>query len=149
MTEQCRPLIEILAEIPDPRHGQGKRYALSSLLALACAALLCGYRSYSAMAEWGWNYDQAPQRTLGFRDGQTPSGTLKTSHIGCAMSPVTKTAPKSGAACLGMPQVMAALRNLAIGLLRWTGETNIAAACRRLAAQPESALALIGIKMEN
>lgn len=50
---------------------------------------------------------------------------------------------------VGIPQVMAALRNLTIGLLRWTGETNIAAACRRFAAQPESALALIGIKMEN
>ena len=33
-----------------------------------------------------------------------------------------------------IPQVMAALRNTAIGLLRWTGHTNIAALCR-LAAQ--------------
>ena len=72
MTEQCRPLIEILAEIPDPRHCQGKRYALSSLLALACAALLCGYRSYSAIAEWGRTYDPALPRALGFRDGQAP-----------------------------------------------------------------------------
>jgi predicted transposase YbfD/YdcC len=79
MSEQCRPLIELLAEIPDPRRGQGKRYALSSLLAFACAALLCGYRSYSAMAEWGRNYDQALQRALGFRDGQTPcASTLHT-----------------------------------------------------------------------
>ena len=79
MTEQCRPLIEILAEIPAPRHCQGKRYALSSLLALACAALLCGYRSYSAMAEWGRNYDQALPRALGFREGQTPcASTLHT-----------------------------------------------------------------------
>ncbi|MBI3988956.1 MAG: ISAs1 family transposase, partial [candidate division NC10 bacterium] len=35
-----------------------------------------------------------------------------------------------------IPQVMAALRNTVIGLLRWAGETNIAAACRRFAAQP-------------
>lgn len=44
-----------------------------------------------------------------------------------------------------IPQVMAALRNTAIGLMRVAGETNIAAACRRFAAQPWAALALIGI----
>ena len=47
------------------------------------------------------------------------------------------------------PQLMAALRNTAIGLLRWAGHTNIAAACRRMAAQPAQALALIGIECEN
>jgi hypothetical protein len=35
-----------------------------------------------------------------------------------------------------IPQVMAAFRNTAIGLMHWAGETNIAAACRRFAAQP-------------
>ncbi len=44
-----------------------------------------------------------------------------------------------------IPQVMAALRNTAIGLMRVAGEVNIAAACRRFAAQPWSALALLGI----
>ena len=48
-----------------------------------------------------------------------------------------------------IPQVLAALRNTTIGLLRWAGHTNIAAACRRLAAQPVQALALIGIELEN
>jgi len=48
-----------------------------------------------------------------------------------------------------IPQCMAALRNTAIGLLRWAGHTNIAAACRRMAAQPAKALALIGIEFEN
>ncbi len=43
-------------------------------------------------------------------------------------------------------QVMAALRNTVIGLMRKAGESNIAAACRRFAAQPQAALALIGIK---
>jgi hypothetical protein len=45
--------------------------------------------------------------------------------------------------------MMAALRHTAIGLLRWVGHTNIAATCRRLAAQPLQALACIGIKFEN
>ena len=48
-----------------------------------------------------------------------------------------------------VPQVMAALRNTAIGLLRLAGESNIAAACRRLAAQPEQALTLLGINLKT
>jgi len=48
-----------------------------------------------------------------------------------------------------IPQVMAAFRNTTIGLMHWVGETNIAAACRRFAAQPWAALALIGIRPDN
>jgi len=43
------------------------------------------------------------------------------------------------------PQVLVALRNLAIGLLRLAGATNIAAACRRYAAQPALALTAVGL----
>jgi hypothetical protein len=56
---------------------------------------------------------------------------------------------RSQVRCGSIPQVMAAFRNTAIGLLHWAGETNIAAACRRFAAQPWLALALIGITPEN
>jgi predicted transposase YbfD/YdcC len=48
-----------------------------------------------------------------------------------------------------VPQVMAALRNTAIGLLRSTGATNIAASCRYYAARPWEALALLGVLPEN
>jgi predicted transposase YbfD/YdcC len=47
----------------------------------------------------------------------------------------------------GIPEVMAALRNAAISLMRVTGATNIAAACRRYAAQPGLALAAIGLDL--
>ena len=43
------------------------------------------------------------------------------------------------------PQVMAALRNATIGLLRMAGATNIAAALRRNSAHPEEALAMLGL----
>jgi predicted transposase YbfD/YdcC len=62
---------------------------------------------------------------------------------------VTFDEDRSQVRCGNIPHVMAALRNTAIGLLRWAGHTNIAAACRRLAAQPAQALALIGITLEN
>ena len=48
-----------------------------------------------------------------------------------------------------IPQVMAALRNTAIGLLRLAGATNLAAACRRNAAQPWEALSLLGLSPPN
>jgi predicted transposase YbfD/YdcC len=62
---------------------------------------------------------------------------------------VTFDEDRSQVRCGNIPQVMAALRNTAIGLLRCAGYSNIAAACRRLAAQPLQALALIGIALEN
>jgi predicted transposase YbfD/YdcC len=46
-----------------------------------------------------------------------------------------------------IPEVMSSLRNTVIGLLRYSGETNIASACRRYAAQPLKALELIGISL--
>lgn len=43
------------------------------------------------------------------------------------------------------PQVLAALRNLVISLVRGAGHTNVAAALRRHAVHPSEALALVGI----
>jgi predicted transposase YbfD/YdcC len=69
----------MLVEVPDFRMAQGKRYSLAAILALACAAMLCGYRSYGALAEWGRNYGAALVRALGFRNAETPcAATLHT-----------------------------------------------------------------------
>jgi predicted transposase YbfD/YdcC len=43
------------------------------------------------------------------------------------------------------PQVMASLRNLAIGILKMTGHTSIAAACRHHARDPTRTLATLGL----
>ncbi|MFC1935511.1 hypothetical protein ACFLX9_01935 [Chloroflexota bacterium] len=47
--------------------------------------------------------------------------------------------------CGSGPQVIAAFRNLTIGLLRLAGHRNIAASLRRNSAHPQEALALLGI----
>jgi Transposase DDE domain len=46
------------------------------------------------------------------------------------------------------PQVLAALRNTVLGVLRRAGHPNIAAALRRHAAHPREALALLGLTIE-
>jgi predicted transposase YbfD/YdcC len=72
MTRPSLALIEVFSAIPDFRQARGKRHPLPAILALAAAAMLCGYRSYSAIAEWGRNYGQALAAALGFANGKTP-----------------------------------------------------------------------------
>ncbi len=72
MTTHCVPLITVLEQIPDVRHPRGKRHPLSAILALVCVATMCGYRSYSAMSEWGRHYGQQLLAALGFTRGQPP-----------------------------------------------------------------------------
>jgi hypothetical protein len=78
MIAQPRPLLEVLAEIPDLRSRRGKRHPLSAMLAMACCAMLCGYRSYSAIAEWGRNYGTGIAQALGFTHNTPCAATLHT-----------------------------------------------------------------------
>ena len=73
-----RPLIEVFSDIADFRKSRGKRHPLSAILALACCAMLCGYRSYSAIAEWGRNYGPDIARALGFTHNTPCASTLHT-----------------------------------------------------------------------
>jgi len=72
MTATCRPLIEVLAEVEDPRHARGQRHPFAAILALAVVATLCGAKGYTAIAEWGRNYGGAFAQALGFTRSKTP-----------------------------------------------------------------------------
>lgn len=72
MEPRIRPLVASLHEIPDPRYPRGRRHPLAAMLALMCVAMLCGYRSYRAMAEWGRSYGQKLVHALGFTRAKTP-----------------------------------------------------------------------------
>jgi hypothetical protein len=73
MATQGPPLVEILADIPDPRQPSGKRYPLAAMLTLACVAVLCGYRSIKAIAEWGPNYGEGYLGQLRFNEHGYPA----------------------------------------------------------------------------
>lgn len=62
---------------------------------------------------------------------------------------VTYNEDRSQVRCGSIPQVLAAVRNAAIGLARLAGQTNMAAAGRYYAANPREALALLGVTVNN
>src|SRR5262245_9286610 len=66
-------LLAHLARIPDPRSPHGRRFPLTALLAAACAAILCGARSFAAIAQWARSQDLRLMHRLGFpRTPPTP-----------------------------------------------------------------------------
>ena len=46
-------LLDVLAEIPDPRSRHGRRHPLTAILGLAVLAMLSGAKSYQAIAQFG------------------------------------------------------------------------------------------------
>jgi DDE_Tnp_1-associated/Transposase DDE domain len=66
-------LLDVLADIPDPRYRRGIRHPLSAILGLAVLAMLSGCKSYQAIAQFGRDKGFALAHLLGFRRGKTPT----------------------------------------------------------------------------
>jgi DDE_Tnp_1-associated len=65
--EQCRDLLDYLAQIADPRHRRGRRHALGAVLAVAVAAVLAGANSLVAIGEWASDAPGPVLAALGVR----------------------------------------------------------------------------------
>lgn len=91
--------------------------------------------------------DASPERLLGLVRGHW--GIENRSHCihACVngVRDMTFDEDRSQVRAGNVPQVLAALRNTAISLIRLSGATNVAAACRRFAAQPGQAIELLKI----
>ena len=59
-------LLSFLATIPDPRSRHGRQHPLSAVLALVCCAMMCGAKSYTAIAQWAHDQDIGLMHRLGF-----------------------------------------------------------------------------------
>jgi len=58
--QQMESLPPFFKEIPDPRRAQGRRHPLSTVLAIAAGATLCGMQGYLAISDWAKNLGQKP-----------------------------------------------------------------------------------------
>ena len=65
--QQMLSLPDFFTDIPDPRRAQGRRHWLASVLAIACAATLCGMRGYKAMADWAQSLSPTARQRFGCR----------------------------------------------------------------------------------
>src|SRR5882672_8111703 len=45
-------LLDLLAQLPDPRKRRGRRHSLAGLLAVGIAAVTTGSRSFAAIGQW-------------------------------------------------------------------------------------------------
>jgi predicted transposase YbfD/YdcC len=66
-------LLEVLAQVPDPRNPKGIRHPLPAILSLVVLAMLTGAKSYTAVAQFGRDKGFALAIALGFRRGKTPA----------------------------------------------------------------------------
>ena len=62
---RLRSLFECLGEVPEYRHSRGKRYALNTILTLAVAARLAGYRGVNAFAQFAALLSQEQLKAVG------------------------------------------------------------------------------------
>jgi DDE_Tnp_1-associated/Transposase DDE domain len=65
-----RPLVEVFAEVPDPRDPRGVRHSLAVVLTLAQTAVLAGARTLLAIAEWTRDADRDMLSRIGIDPGQ-------------------------------------------------------------------------------
>jgi hypothetical protein len=66
-------LLEVLAQLPDPRSRHGRRHPLVAILSLTVLAMLSGAKSYQAIAQFGRDHGFALAQALGFTRGKTPT----------------------------------------------------------------------------
>jgi len=64
-------LLDLLAQVPDPRKRRGRRHALAALLAVGIAAVIAGSRSFAAIGQWA--ADAGPEVLAGLGAARGPA----------------------------------------------------------------------------
>jgi hypothetical protein len=84
-------LLTVLAAIADPRCRRGIRHRLPAVLGLAVCAALAGARSFTAIAEWAADADEATLAGLGVTGAVPSESTSK--HSASPKRSTTRRAP--------------------------------------------------------
>ena len=92
-TSSCH-LLDILAEVPDPRKKKGKRHPLVSILALLVIGVMSNHKGYTSIATWARSQPELAN-ALGFRAPKTPCAAtvhnlLKRLDVVCLEACLTK-----------------------------------------------------------
>jgi predicted transposase YbfD/YdcC len=70
-------LLDLLAQIPDPRKKRGRRHCLVGLLAVGIAAVVAGSRSFAAIGQWAADAGTDVLATLGAARGAAEESTFR------------------------------------------------------------------------
>jgi len=70
-------LLDLLAQVPDPRKKRGRRHALAGLLAVGIAAVVAGSRSFAAIGQWAMDAGAGVLAALGASRGAAEQSTFR------------------------------------------------------------------------
>jgi hypothetical protein len=70
-------LLDLLAQVPDPRKRRGRRHQLAGLLAVGIAAVIAGSRSFAAIGQWAADAGPDVLATLGAARGPAEESTIR------------------------------------------------------------------------
>src|SRR5512146_1962327 len=74
---RSRYLLDLLAQVPDPRKKRGRRYSLAGLLAVGIAAVVAGSRSFAAIGQWAADAGPDVLAGLGAARGPAEESTFR------------------------------------------------------------------------
>jgi len=70
-------LLELLAQVPDPRKRRGIRHPLAGLLAVGVAAVIAGAKSFAAVGQWAADAGPEALAALGAARGPAEESTFR------------------------------------------------------------------------
>jgi predicted transposase YbfD/YdcC len=70
-------LLDLLAQVPDPRKRRGRRHSLAGLLAVGVAAVTAGSRSFAAIGQWAADAGPEVLAALGAARGPAEESTFR------------------------------------------------------------------------
>ena len=74
---RCQHLLDLLAQVPDPRKKRGRRHALAGLLAVGIAAVIAGSKSFAAIGQWAGDAGPDVLAALGAERGPAEESTYR------------------------------------------------------------------------